>query len=307
MSKTIDTLAADIQGMFGSKEGVAIEQDVLARYGANVAEHVHKSLQPRRGGRKDKTVYMSELGTPCQRKLWYSYNFPEFAEPMSPSTLFKFVYGNLLEETALMLATAAGHTVEHAQRPVTYKLGEWTISGRMDAVIDGVLVDVKSASSYSYKKFAEGLTDSNDAFGYRTQLSAYNGLTLRTAVWTRQGFLAIDKQNGHIGFFETPYTPVEDVVFKVLDTLKDGTEPDRGFGLVPEGKSGNMKLTIECSYCPYKGVCWRDSNKGAGLKGFAYSYGPVFLGTIKRPPAVPELKLPAPITRNTLLLAGEPY
>ena len=37
-----------------------------------------------------------------------------------------------------------------------------------------VLVDVKSASSFSFKSLRDGLTRDTDSFGYLTQLGLYN-------------------------------------------------------------------------------------------------------------------------------------
>jgi hypothetical protein len=217
---------------------------------------------------------------------------PASAEPILPHTLFKFIYGDLIEEATLMLAEAAGHKVERRQEPVQMHSGEWEVRGKIDAVIDDVLVDVKSCSPFGYKKFAEGLTDDNDSFGYRLQLSAYNlALPLKMDV-TDQGFLAVDKQNGHIGYFPQEYVPVETRVETLVFALEHDRPPTRRFKLIPDGKSGNEKLCTECSYCPYKFECWKDANSGHGLRGFSYSTGPVFLGTVVRTPNVPELSTP---------------
>lgn len=287
--KTIDTLADDIKGLFGATlrgDSHTFEEDVLARFGSSVALHVADSLRARTGGRKPKTLYMSEIGKPCIRQVWYGYHYPELAEQMQEHTLFKFFYGDVIEEATLLLAEAAGHKVERRQELTDIALGEWHVRGRKDAVVDGVLVDVKSCSPYGYKKFQEGLNDDNDSFGYRLQLSGYN----EHQEFDRQGFIAVDKQNGHIGFFEQPFINPKSRVINIITALEDEhCPPDRAFKLEPMGTSGNEKLCTECSYCPYKQECWGDANDGAGLRTFLYSTGPVFLGTVKREPKAPEL------------------
>lgn len=288
--KTIDTLASDIKGLFGAAlrgESHTFEEEVLAKFGGAVAMHVADSVTARTKKRPPETLYMSEIGKPCLRQLWYSVHYPLLAEKMQEHTLFKFLYGNVIEEVALTLAEAAGHKVELRQGPVEWNVGGWTIRGRMDAVIDDVMVDVKSCSPFGYKKFNEGLTDENDSFGYRAQLSGYNPHGL----YERQGFLAIDKQNGHVGYFESPRIKVQAQAADAVDAVKCFTEPPRKFALKDDGKSGNEKLGTECSYCPYKRVCWRDANNGHGLKAYSYSYGPTFLGVIVREPKVPEIDL----------------
>lgn len=301
MSKTIDTLAADIKGLFGQTlvgNSHTFEQDVLAKFGSSVALQVQDALTARRGPRKPNTLYMSEIGKPCKRQVWYGLWHPELAESMQEHTLYKFLYGDVIEEIALLLAEAAGHKVEDRQKPVEWVVGGWKIRGRTDATIDGVLVDAKSCSPYGYKKFEEGLNETNDSFGYRLQLDGYNA----TGHWLRQGFLAIEKQNGHVGFFEQPVPTIDvfDRMGTVVDAVQDPlTSPPRTFNLVPEGKSGNMKLGVECSYCPYKRDCW------PGLRTFVGSRGPVFLGTVKREPMMHEIKPTVhPVTIHKALYRG---
>jgi len=300
--KTIDTLAADIKGLFGqTRDGIShtFEQDVLAKFGSEVALHVQDALTARSGKRKPETLYMSEIGKPCLRQVWYGVHHTELGEQMQEHTLYKFLYGDVIEEIALLLAEAADHKVEYRQQPVEWIIDGWKIRGRTDATIDGVLVDAKSCSPFGYKKFEEGLNDGNDSFGYRLQLDGYNAMN----TWPRQGFLAIEKQNGHVGFFEQTIPKLGEPLDRmavVVNAVKDPiTPPNKAFGLVPEGKSGNERLGVECSYCPYKNACW------PGLRTFLGSRGPVFLGTVKREPMMNELKPTVhPVTIHKALYRG---
>ncbi len=296
MVKKIETLVKDIDKLFTQThkgKGTVLDEGVMAKFGAGMALNLQRTLTARReAGRKPNTIYMSEIGQPCVRKTWYQYHTPEKAESLQGHSQFKFLYGDLIEETALTLAQAAGHKVERRQERVEYIVNGYTVAGRIDAVIDGVLVDVKSASPYAYKKFEEGLTDANDSFGYREQLSGYSGAY--SPAFTQQGFFAIDKQNGHMGYFPSAWTPTHAKAYILTTELNKSKEPKRHYKLVPEGKSGNMKLGMECSYCPFKQHCWRDANHGEGLKAYAYSYGPVFLGVEVNKPRVPEIPLTPP-------------
>jgi hypothetical protein len=292
MTKTIDTLVDDIHQLFkDALEGksASIDLEVLSRFGVNVANHIVDDLTARTKKRTPHTLYASEVGKPCVRQVWYGVHKPELGEKLLPNAQIKFLYGDCVEELVLFLAEQAGHKVELRQQPVKYEVAHGVqLSGRIDALIDGVLVDVKSCSPYGFKKFQEGLNDSNDSFGYRAQLASYNLHVMAK----RAGFLAIDKQNGKLGWFEMTDFSRDDVIEKLLSTttaLKRSAPPDRHFSLEPEGKSGNEKLCMECSYCPYKFECWKDANGGAGLKAYAYSTGPVFLGTVVKAPKVPEI------------------
>lgn len=298
MTKSIDTLVPDIyQVLRNSRLGKGIELTVeqQAEIGASLAAKTARALNRSAHIRPKNTLYMSEIGKPCLRQLWYTVHSPHLGEQLLPNTQYKFLYGDYLEELTLFLAKLAGHKVSNEQETVEWKFSGWNFRGKKDAHIDGVLVDVKSASSYSFKKFKEGLDDTNDAFGYRRQLEGYSNVTGGSA--QPMGFLAIDKQNGTLCWspHEPDWTAFSNRMIRVVRAVDDpGGPPKRTFPLIPEGKSGNEKLGIECSYCSFKKECWKDSNGGYGLRAFAYARGPVFLGTVaKQPLGVHEIDLNA--------------
>ena len=68
------------------------------------------------------------------------------------------------------------------------------IKGSMDCKIDGILCDVKSTSTYGFKKFKENRLEYDDPFGYIDQLSGYG----QAEGADEAMFLAMDKQNGHL-------------------------------------------------------------------------------------------------------------
>jgi hypothetical protein len=303
MTKTIDTLVPDIyQVLRNSRLGKGVELTVeqQAQLGASLAAKTARALNREDRVRPAKTLYMSEIGKPCTRQLWYSVYAPHLGEKLLPHTQFKFLYGDYLEELTLFLAKLAGHEVTNEQELVEFKHNGWTIRGKKDCHIDGVLVDVKSASSFAFKKFQEGLTDENDSFGYRAQLEGYGNVVPPAP---RMGWLVVDKQNGTLQWSE--HKPSWFKLAHKLDDITRGLEdiagpPKRSFTLVPEGKSGNEKLGTECSYCPYKQECWKDTNAGYGLRAFSYAGKPVFLGTVVREPKVPEIPLLAVDSETSL-------
>ena len=163
--KTIDTLVEDIY------------KEVLERGGWDKAvndyykESVGKTAWDRFGPstRSSGTLRMSSIGQPCERRLWYGIHKEGKGEPLRAPSLIKFAYGDLIEDLILSLAIAAGHKVEGRQDEMDIK----GVKGHRDAVIDGVTVDVKSASPYSFKKFASGELEKDDPFGYMWQLTSY--------------------------------------------------------------------------------------------------------------------------------------
>ena len=130
---------------------------------------------------------MSSIGA-GDRKLWYLHNLPpESQEILSGPTHIKFLYGHLLEELLLLLVKEAGHTVEGEQDTLEIE----GVQGHRDSVIDGVTVDVKTASKWGFKKFQEATLFTDDPFGYIAQISAY-----MEAGKTDGAFLAINKESG---------------------------------------------------------------------------------------------------------------
>lgn len=290
MNPTLSTLPEDIYRLLGRGESFSPDPTNLKGMTDALALHVSKAMESTSKPKELGKLWFSDLGEKCNRKLYYKWNPPtSLVETIKGHTYFKFLYGNIIEEQLLLLAREAGHLVEREQERVEYKhTNDWVLSGRIDAVIDGVLVDVKSTSSFGYAKYAsEGVTEANDSFGYRAQLSGYAQF-ITDIQQPNPSFVFVDKQNGHIAVVPIDPIPKADIVkdierVGVITELGSSTLATRGYSPKPDGKSGNMKLGTECSYCPYKRDCW------PGLKGYAYSSGPVFLTEVKRTPNVPEL------------------
>lgn len=273
MAKTIDTLVTDIYALFDGTE--TFDVALFRQFGDNLHDLMDSRFHSKHAG---GTLRMSNIGRP-DRQLWYEVNSNAEKEALPAPTKIKFAYGDVIEQMVLLYAKMAGHTVEMEQAEVEVD----GIKGHIDAIIDGVLVDVKSASSYSFQKFETGslFLPGNDAFGYVAQLCGY----LEATGCARGGFLAVDKTLGKICFCEIPAAVI--AAYKVRDRIKHvkkvvklAEPPDRCYEDVPDGKSGNRKLDVGCSYCPHKFHCWPD------LKTFYYSGGPRYLTKVVRPPKV---------------------
>lgn len=226
---------------------------------------------------------MSNLGTP-DRQLWYQVNIPKEAEPLEDNVLVKFLFGDILEHLLLFLAEEAGHTVEGVQDELEID----GVLGHRDAVIDGVLVDLKSASTYSYQKFQKHLTPEEDSFGYLDQLGAYLYASQDDPIVkdkNRAAFLVIDKTLGNICLDIHPKRELDykKEVENKRRILESETPPERCFEPVPEGLSGNLKLGTRCSYCRHKHTCHPN------LRTFLYAKGPVFLTKVEKTPKVIEV------------------
>lgn len=283
IEKQIGTLVDDIYELLekGLPSGAPTQQ-----YLDEFAEAVKQAAASYVVKREDKrTLRLSAIGKP-DRKLYFDIRGPhEGVEQFKGHELFKFFYGNLIEAALIYLAKEAGHKVEDEQREV--KLGG--VVGHMDCKIDGVVTDVKSASTYSFRKFRDGTLEEDDAFGYMEQLAGYV-----TADGTNEGaFLAADKTLGHIALLRVPEDKItglklEDRIEHLKELIESDDIPPRCYDPVPEGKSGNLSLPVGCSYCSHKFNCWSDTNNGIGLRTFLYSTGPKYLTHVEKEPNVME-------------------
>lgn len=279
--KSIDTLIKDIHQLFLS-EDTTISDEGAHEFGLSLAQIVKNRLESKRG---DPYLRFSNIGSECDRELHYKINQPELAEKLPPEVHMKFMFGDILEAMLLFLAKEAGHSVEGKQDQMSFH----GIKGSRDAVIDGHLVDVKSASTFSFNKFEAGNLEKDDPFGYTTQLAMYLEASQDDPLVTNKDtayFFVIDKTLGHICLSPLKRKHINWKLFveRKRMMLESTSLPHRAFMSVPDGKSGNEKLATKCSYCAFKEDCWPSA------RVFLYSDGPRFLTKVARLPNVPELK-----------------
>ena len=285
--KTLDTLIQDIYSSLeglSSGEALNISEEELDLTLSRMKESILAWSKPREVENSFR-LRMSNIGRPL-RQLWYESKNTSDPHAVSGSTQIKFLYGHILEEIVLMLVRMAGHEVTSEQKEVNVS----GITGHMDCKIDGEVVDVKTASKFSFNKFKDGSLVNNDPFGYLAQLSGYE-----TAEQTKEGgFLVINKESGELCLFrpdDLEKPNVKEKIEKVKAAIAVDTPPDRCYAPIPEGKKGNMKLPSGCAYCPYKFECYSDANDGDGLRAFRYSNGPVYFTEVAVEPRVEEILL----------------
>ncbi len=278
MTKKLETIVEDIYDLFRNRP--KFHEDRIKGFAEALASKIQERMEEEQG---KPTIRMSQLGAKCNRQLWYKINVPELAEALPPEARIKFLFGDILEEFLLFLAEEAGHDVKGRQDVLEIE----GVRGHRDAAIDGTLVDAKSASSYSFAKFKDHLRWEDDAFGYIDQLGAYLEGSQGDPLITNKdeaAFLVIDKTLGKITLDIHPKRDI-DYKEKVRDKrriVNSPVVPPRAFFDKPEGKSGNRKLGVECSYCSFKETCW------PGLRTYIYSKGPVYLTHVEREPKVGE-------------------
>lgn len=276
--KSIHQLVPDIYDLVGGNHGITslLASDI----GSDIAGAVQTSL----AGQERRGLRLSGLGPKCPRQLWYSINSPELAEPIPPYARIKFVYGHILEHLLIGLAKAAGHDVTGEQDELSVD----GITGHRDCVIDGAVVDVKSASSRSFQKFKDKTLSQDDPFGYLDQLDAYvvgSLLDPLVTVKDRAYLLAVDKTLGHVVLYEHRIRErhIHERIQQYKQIVARSEAPRCECRTVPDGKSGNIKLDITASYSSFKHCCFPQ------LRTFLYASGPTYLTQVVRTPDVPEL------------------
>ena len=284
MERTVDTLVRDIYRLMEDKE-IAEEVDLdkeCEAFGRTMADVLRTALTEEYDGRG--RLRLSGIGKP-DRKLHYGYNGVS-GEELRGSTHIKFLYGHLVEAMLLALVRCSGHEVKDEQKEVSVG----GIKGHIDGYIDGVLMDVKSCSSYGFKKFQRGTLHEDDPFGYIPQLRSYAHAERQHTY----GWLAMDKSTGLLAWLQydethedPPYAEAIDweVEQRVVDVKKlvVGSLPPICYAPIPDGKSGNEKLCSACSFCEFKHNCYPD------LRTFGYSSGTKYLTKVVREPNVLEV------------------
>ena len=280
VEKTIHTLIPDIKNLI-SEGKTDIDEDNIDIFLKAITNDLKNFLDPKEKSRSGY-LRMSSIGRE-DRKIWYDVHNKTQVKH-SPELLLKFFYGNIVEAFMLFLAAESGHKVTNQQEEVKIE----GITGHIDAMIDGAVVDVKSASTRAFRKFKTKTLLGNDPFGYIGQISGY--MDAKNVL--EGGFLAFDKSTGDITFMmvdELTKINATDRIKHLKEIISLDSPPDHCYEPVPLGVQGNYTLSISCSYCDYKNICWKDANNGSGLRVFQYSNGLKYFTNVEIEPKVEEI------------------
>ena len=235
------------------------------------------------GNKRDKfTLRMSNVGRPtCQ--LWYDKNKPEVAVPLPTTFVMNMMIGDIVEAVFKAILTEAGVEYEDTDK-VSLDLGDDSVSGSYDLIIDGAVDDIKSASDWSYRNKFESYDSlaSGDGFGYVAQLAGYAKASGKKA----GGWWVVNKANGQFKYIPATGLDIDKEIShikKTVETVKENKFEKR-FQPVPEkfrGKeTGNTVLNTGCKFCSYRFDCWPSLVERPAVKSQA-----------KNPPIVAYVKL----------------
>jgi hypothetical protein len=283
--KTIDTAVPDIYKMLSDKVaagGVDVEAEIEA-FGEAMKEIMRGALEPEQN--RTGRLRLSAIGQP-DRKIYNQFNGIS-RQDIEGATYLKFLFGHTVEAILVSLLRLSGHEVTGQQEEVEVE----GVKGHIDCMIDGHLVDIKSASPHGFKKFKKSTLHLDDPFGYIGQLKAY----AHAKGETKFSWLAMDKVSGELSLLtydtENPNAhyakalewSVVDRVNHLKSMVSVAQIPAVCYEPVSEGSSGNFILASGCVYCEYKNTCWPE------VRQFAYQGGHKFFTTVAREPRVTEV------------------
>tara|TARA_B100000900_G_scaffold357968_1_gene328632 strand:+ start:7144 stop:8004 length:861 start_codon:yes stop_codon:yes gene_type:complete len=225
-----------------------------------VANDVAEALQRQFGGGKkgDFRFRMSNVGRPaCQ--LWYEKNKPEVALPKPTTFVMNMMLGDIVEAVFKGLLKEAGVKYKDTEK-VSLDIGNTSINGSYDIVIQDAVDDIKSASDWSYKNKFESYSTlaSSDAFGYVAQLAGYAKASGKKA----GGWWVVNKANGQFKYVPASGMDVDTEIEKIQSTVDNVNKNKFKRCFEPEvetfrGKeTGNKILSKTCSFCSYRNDCW---------------------------------------------------
>ena len=235
----------------------AMTEDTIKQVSSDVADALRRQFGSGKS-RGDFRIRMSNVGRPtCQ--LWYEKNKPDVALPMPTNFMMNMMIGDIVEAVFKGILKEAGVKYEDSET-VNLDIGDDTIRGSYDIVIDGAVDDIKSASDWSYRNKFESYNAlaSGDGFGYVSQLAGYAKASGKKV----GGWWVVNKANGAFKYVPASELNLDDEIAKIKNTVATVKENkfERCFEPVPEtfrGKpTGNKVLNNGCKFCSYRFDCW---------------------------------------------------
>ena len=231
--KSIHTVIPDIYDVMKSKDYSGDLSSIAMQAGREVEDAIKDAFTPYK---ENRGLRMSGIGR-CERAQWYNYK----------------------GHTAVLVALVklSGHEITEQQKKHTVE----GINGSQDCTIDGELVDIKTASAWSWEnKFKETGID-GDAFGYIKQLSAYGKTDNRKEGY----FLALNKNKSTLKLCKQELEQdIDTYIVSLKEKMESDTPPMRIANATTWNKAKTQeKLCMTCSFCGFKEDCYGKGNLDA--------------------------------------------
>ena len=244
-SKSINTVVPDVYEVMKSRDYSGDLNTIAMQAGREVEEAIKNAFEPYENKNE---LRMSSIGR-CERAQWYAVK-GYTPEELEGSVYLTFLQGHVLEAVLVALIKLAGHDVQDQQKKHTVE----GINGSQDCTIDGELVDIKTASAWSFdNKFSEdGIKD--DTFGYIKQLSGYGKTEDRKDGY----FLAFNKNKSTLKLCKQELEEdIDTYIVDLKDKMESDTPPMRLANATTFSKAeAKEKLCMTCAFCGFKEDCY---------------------------------------------------
>jgi len=244
-SKSINTVVPDVYEVMKSRDYSGDLNTIAMQAGREVEEAIKKAFEPYENKNE---LRMSSIGR-CERAQWYAVK-GYTPEELEGSVYLTFLQGHVLEAVLVALIKLAGHDVQDQQKKHTVE----GVNGSQDCTIDGELVDIKTASAWSFdNKFSEdGIKD--DTFGYIKQLSGYGKTEDRKDGY----FLAFNKNKSTLKLCKQELEEdIDTYIVDLKDKMESDTPPMRLANATTFSKAeAKEKLCMTCAFCGFKEDCY---------------------------------------------------
>lgn len=220
---------------------------------------------------RDFRIRMSGIGRPVCQQLMEREGY---TEEVDYNSVLRFLFGDVTEAILMLVLRESGCNIVDFQKDVELKIGDETINGTLDLILEdemGVkkVWDIKSASDWSFKyKFKAGYEKmkEDDLFGYLMQGHLYS----EALGMPFGGWIVINKSSGEVAVVDAPEWQEEDRKFYLKDAqvrVKQLVNPDtkvtkfkseietyKEDGVVTP--TGNKILAKPCTFCGFRKHCW---------------------------------------------------
>lgn len=220
---------------------------------ALIDEALTKEMEAEKSGRG--YLGYSEVGDPCERKLFFSFHDKE--KVFEPRIKRIFEIGHILEDYAVELLRRSGLSVWNVNPETSeqYRVRhpDYPISGGMDGVVKGLpesdrphLLEIKTANNNRFKQFVKHGVQKTEV-KYWSQVHSY----MKHFKLDRCLFMVINKNDSDLYFERIPFDPFEAEVadqkaIRVV-TAEKAEDLDR---------IAKKRTDFKCKWCKYKEKCF---------------------------------------------------
>jgi len=184
-----------------NKDAVEVSDELIDQFGDACKESFRKQFTDQR--KKEFGLRASSIGRPLCQLQMEKKGIKGESQPYNVK--MRNLFGDLIEQAAMIIMKASGVVIQSEQTKTEYKLDAVTVNGTLDVEIEDKVWDIKSASPWSFvNKFGENggfhAVAQDDLFGYLTQGYMYAESRKKPF----GGWIVINKSTGEWVVTEAP-------------------------------------------------------------------------------------------------------